>query len=178
MVRRPALAPGTHLTRHDAHRLRIGSHPGVVVEAQRQERLEGVERPCGRQHVPLEQALRDVRAAPARERQEQRRGAVGGPGVHDDPGAEGGQAGLQAAPERGHDLRGGLEVHVGDGERQQVRYSEAVLDVVPLRAPGAATVHGDTEAVGVGRSGTGGKGGGHGQPTGIMVAMASFTDWT
>lgn len=31
MVRRPALAPGTHLTRHDAHRLRIGSHPGVVV---------------------------------------------------------------------------------------------------------------------------------------------------
>lgn len=32
MVRRPALAPGTHLTRHDAHRLRIGSHPGVVVD--------------------------------------------------------------------------------------------------------------------------------------------------
>src|SRR5688500_10704705 len=32
MVRRPALAPGTHLTRHDARRLRIGSYPGVVVD--------------------------------------------------------------------------------------------------------------------------------------------------
>ncbi len=32
MVRRPALAPGTHLTRHDALRLRLGSHPGVVVD--------------------------------------------------------------------------------------------------------------------------------------------------
>ena len=32
MVRRPALAPGTRLTRHDALRLRIGSRPGVVVD--------------------------------------------------------------------------------------------------------------------------------------------------
>ncbi|WP_229051641.1 hypothetical protein [Aeromicrobium sp. Leaf350] len=32
MVRRPALSPGAHLTRHDARRLRIGSHPGVVVD--------------------------------------------------------------------------------------------------------------------------------------------------
>ncbi|GAA1724705.1 hypothetical protein [Aeromicrobium alkaliterrae] len=32
MVRRPALSPGSHLTRHDARRLRIGSHPGVVID--------------------------------------------------------------------------------------------------------------------------------------------------
>ncbi|VGP15540.1 hypothetical protein SB00610_01173 [Klebsiella quasipneumoniae subsp. similipneumoniae] len=37
--------------------------------------------------------------------------------------------------------RGG-EIHIGDGERQQVGDAKAVCDIVPLRAPGAVAVDG------------------------------------
>ena len=36
---------------------------------------------------------------------------------------------------------GGGEIHIRDGEGQQIRRAKAVGDIVPLRTPGAVSIH-------------------------------------
>ena len=47
---------------------------------------------------------------------------------------------LQALLQRLENARRGGEIHIGDGERQQIGAAEAIGDIVPLGAPGAVAV--------------------------------------
>jgi len=48
---------------------------------------------------------------------------------------------VNALVQRVGDAGGGGEVHIGDGEGQQVGGAKAVRDVIPLRTPGAVAIH-------------------------------------